>query len=225
MLSTDNLLSMEDQNPDKDISAPSEEMPEEVGMADIAPALPKEINDETSQTKEDARWYTIHTYAGYENAVERNLKQRIESLGMEEKIFDVIVPTEKKIRVKGGKRVVEEEKIYPGYILVRMIVDDDSWFVVRNTPRVTGFVGSGNTPVPMEESEITTLMKRMNAEAPKHRIDLVKDDPVVIADGPFKDLEGKVSDIDEDRGKVKVMVSMFGRETPVELDFLQVRKL
>jgi len=216
---------MEDQNPDKDISAPSEEMPEEVGMADIAPALPKEINDETSQTKEDARWYTIHTYAGYENAVERNLKQRIESLGMEEKIFDVIVPTEKKIRVKGGKRVVEEEKIYPGYILVRMIVDDDSWFVVRNTPRVTGFVGSGNTPVPMEESEITTLMKRMNAEAPKHRIDLVKDDPVVIADGPFKDLEGKVSDIDEDRGKVKVMVSMFGRETPVELDFLQVRKL
>ena len=210
---------MDDQNSER------EEMPDEVGMADIAPAVPKEVNDETKQSEADARWYTIHTYAGYENAVERNLKQRIESLSMEEKIFEVIVPTEKKIRVKSGKRVIEEEKIYPGYILVRMIADEDSWFVVRNTPRVTGFVGSGNTPVPMEESEVTALIKRMTAEAPKHRIDLVKDDPVVIADGPFKDLEGKVSDIDEDRGKVKVMVSMFGRETPVELDFLQIRKL
>jgi transcriptional antiterminator NusG len=197
---------------------------EEGGMADIAPIV-RHVRDEVIPKKEDACWYTIHTYAGYENAVERNLKQRIESLGMEGKIFDVVVPTEKKIRVKGGKRIVEEEKIYPGYILVRMIVDDDSWFVVRNTPRVTGFVGSGNTPVPMEATEVATLMKRMTAEAPKHRIDLVKDDPVVIADGPFKDLEGKVGEIDEDRGKVKVMVSMFGRETPVELDFLQIRKL
>ena len=201
------------------------DLPEEIGMADIAPSVRKEIRDETAPKPEDARWYTIHTYAGYENAVERNLKQRIESLGMEGKIFDVVVPTEKKIRVKGGKRIIEEEKIYPGYILVRMVVDDDSWFVVRNTPRVTGFVGSGNTPVPMEESEVATLMKRMKAEAPKHHIDLVKDDPVVVTDGPFKDLEGKVGGIDEDRGKVKVMVSMFGRETPVELDFLQIRKL
>lgn len=171
------------------------------------------------------RWYTIHTYAGYENAVERNLKQRIESLGMEDKIFQVIVPTEKKIRVKGGKRIVEEEKIYPGYILVNMVVDEDSWFVVRNTPRVTGFVGAGNTPVPMEENEVATLMKRMSQDMPKHRIDLMKDDPVVITDGPFKDLEGKIGEIDEERGKVKVMVAMFGRETPVELDFLQIRKL
>ncbi len=200
-------------------------LPDEVGMADIAPGVVKHIYDETQLRPEDARWYTVHTYAGYENAVERNLKQRIASLGMENKIFEVVVPTEKKIRVKGGKRIVEKEKIYPGYILVRMIVDDDSWFVVRNTPRVTGFVGSGNTPVPMEQAEVASLMKRMTAEAPKHRIDLMKDDPVVIADGPFKDLEGKVGDIDEDRGKVKVMVSMFGRETPVELDFLQVRKL
>ena len=200
-------------------------LPEEAGMADLAPGTTKRIHDETQPRPEDARWYTIHTYAGYENAVERNLKQRIASLGMENKIFDVIVPTEKKILVKGGKRIVEKEKIYPGYILVRMIVDDDSWFVVRNTPRVTGFVGSGNTPVPMEQTEVASLMKRMTAEAPKHRIDLMKDDPVVIADGPFKDLEGKVGDIDEERGKVKVMVSMFGRETPVELDFLQVRKL
>ncbi|MES2668430.1 MAG: transcription termination/antitermination protein NusG [Patescibacteria group bacterium] len=174
---------------------------------------------------QEPRWYTIHTYAGYENAVERNLKQRIESLGMENKIFEVCVPTEKKIRVKAGKRIVEEEKIYPGYILVRMTVDEDSWFVVRNTPRVTGFVGAGNTPVPMDENEVNALMKRMGQEAPKHRIDLMKDDPVVIVDGPFKDLEGKIGEIDEDRGKVKVMVAMFGRETPVELDFLQIRKL
>ncbi len=202
-----------------------EELPEELGMADIAPEQPKQIRDDSMQKVEDARWYAIHTYAGYENAVQRNLKQRIESLGMEGKIFDVIVPTEKKIRVKANKRVTEEEKIYPGYILVKMLVDDDSWFVVRNTPRVTGFVGAGNTPVPMDESEVSSLMKRMTADAPKHHIDLVKDDPVVISDGPFKDLEGKVGDIDEDRGKVKVMVSMFGRETPVELDFLQIRKL
>ena len=200
-------------------------VPDEFGMADIAPTARKEIHDNAASKPENARWYTIHTYAGYENAVERNLKQRIESLGMEGKIFEVIVPTEKKIRVKGGKRIVEEEKIYPGYILVRMVVDDDSWFVVRNTPRVTGFVGAGNTPIPMEESEVALLMKRMTAEAPKHRIDLVKDDQIIIADGPFKDLEGKVGEIDEDRGKVKVMVSMFGRETPVELDFLQIRKL
>ena len=178
-----------------------------------------------SAANAEPRWYTIHTYAGYENAVERNLKQRIESLGMQKKIFEVVVPTEKKVRVKGGKRVVEEEKIYPGYILVKMIVDEDSWFVVRNTPRVTGFVGSGTTPVPMEEGEVATLMKRMDQEIPKHRIDLMKDDPVVINDGPFKDLEGKVGEIDGERGKVKVMVAMFGRETPVELDFLQIRKM
>lgn len=201
------------------------DLPEDIGMAGIALGAPKDVRDETVPREEDAHWYTIHTYAGYENAVERNLKQRIESLGMEGKIFDVVVPTEKKIRVKAGKRIIEEEKIYPGYILVRMIVDDDSWFVVRNTPRVTGFVGSGNTPVPMEDAEVTTLMKRMKAEAPKHRIDLMKGDAVVISDGPFKDLEGKVGEIDEDRGKVKIMVSMFGRETPVELDFLQIRKL
>ena len=210
---------------DNELHQPETELGEEIGMADIAPGLPKIIRDDTKQDAADARWYAIHTYAGYENAVQRNLKQRIESLGMEGKIFEVTVPTEKKIRVKSNKRVEEEEKIYPGYILVKMLVDDDSWFVVRNTPRVTGFVGAGNTPVPMDEAEVATLMKRMNADAPKHRIDLVKDDPVVIADGPFKDLEGKVGEIDEDRGKVKVMVSMFGRETPVELDFLQIRKL
>jgi len=173
---------------------------------------------------EGRNWYVIHTYAGYENAVQRNLKQRIESLGMEDKIFNVIVPTEKKIKIKGGKRVEEEEKIYPGYILVDMIVTDDSWYVVRNTPRVTGFVGSGVYPVPIDKKEVDSLFDRMNADKVTHNINLSIEDPVLIVDGPFKDLEGKVSEIDRERGKVKVLVSMFGRETPVELDFLQVKK-
>lgn len=173
----------------------------------------------------ERHWYAIHTYSGYENAVARNLRQRIESLGMQDKIFDVIVPTEKKIRVKGGKRVTEEERIYPGYVLVDMIVNDDSWYVVRNTPRVTGFVGSGTQPVPLQKEELDTLIKRMQADTPKHKVDLSLDDMVTIIDGPFKELEGKIGEIDEDRGKVKVLVSMFGRETPVELDFLQVKKI
>ncbi len=170
-------------------------------------------------------WYAIHTYSGYENAVARNLKQRIESLGMEDKIFNVIVPTEKKVKIKGGKRVLDEDKIYPGYVLVDMIVTDDSWYVVRNTPRVTGFIGSGVTPVPLDESEVAELFSRMGEDTVKHKIDLVSGEAVQIVDGPFKDFEGKVNEIDEDRGKVKVLVSMFGRETPVELDFLQVKKI
>lgn len=170
-------------------------------------------------------WYAIHTYSGYENAVARNLKQRIESLGMEDKIFNVIVPTEKKVKVKGGKRVTEDEKIYPGYVLVDMVVTDDSWYVVRNTPRVTGFIGSGVVPVPLEKSEVDNLFSRMNDDTVKHNIDLIIGEVVRISDGPFKDFEGKVSEVDESRGKVKVLVSMFGRETPVELDFLQVKKI
>jgi transcriptional antiterminator NusG len=174
---------------------------------------------------EGRNWYVVHTYAGYENAVMRNLKQRIESLGMEDKIFNVIVPTEKKIKIKGGKRVEEEEKIYPGYILVDMIVTDDSWYVVRNTPRVTGFVGSGVYPVPIDKSEVDALFARMSTDKVTHTINLLENDAVLITDGPFKELEGKVSGIDEERGKVKVLVNMFGRETPVELDFLQVKKI
>jgi transcription termination/antitermination protein NusG len=173
----------------------------------------------------ERHWYAIHTYSGYENAVTRNLKQRIDSLNMHNKIFNVVVPTEKKIRVKGGKRVSEEERIYPGYVLVEMIVDDESWFVVRNTPRVTGFVGSGTQPVPLTESEFNALIKRMSSDTVKHKVDLSVGDMVIIADGPFKDLEGKVGGVDEESGKVKVLVSMFGRETPVELDFLQIKRV
>lgn len=173
----------------------------------------------------ERNWYAIHTYSGYENAVARNLKQRIESLNMNEKIFDVVVPTEKKIRVKGGKRVTEEERIYPGYVLVEMVVDDESWFVVRNTPRVTGFVGSGTQPVPLSQEEYNSLMNRMSTETVKHKVDLSIDDLVLIIDGPFKELEGKVGEVDEESGKIKVLVSMFGRETPVELDYLQVKRV
>jgi len=175
--------------------------------------------------QEGRNWYAIHTYAGYEEAVRRNLKQRIESLGMGDKIFDIVIPTEKKIKIKGGKRVEEEEKIYPGYILVDMTVTDDSWYVVRNTPRVTGFVGSGVYPVPINKKEVEVLFSRMNKDTATHKIELSIDEPIMIIDGPFKDLEGKVQEVDEQRGKVKVLVSMFGRETPVELDFLQIKKI
>lgn len=177
------------------------------------------------ELEQGRNWYAIHTYSGYENAVARNLKQRIESLGMEDKIFSVIVPTEKKVKIKAGKRVEVEEKIYPGYVLVDMVVTDDSWYVVRNTPRVTGFIGSGVIPVPLDEKEIKELFSRMENDQVKHKIELVKGETVQIVDGPFKEFEGKVSEIDEERGKVKVLVSMFGRETPVELDFLQVKRI
>ncbi len=171
------------------------------------------------------RWYVIHTYSGYEENVERNLKQRIESMDMQDKIFSVLVPKEKKIRIKNGKRRVIEEKIFPGYVLVEMVVTDDSWYVVRNTPNVTGFVGTGNNPTPISDEEIKGLQKKMGVEEPKFQMDVTVGQPVKIVDGPFKNFEGKVSEVDEARGKVKVLVSMFGRETPVELDYLQVKKL
>lgn len=177
------------------------------------------------QVSRGKNWYVLHTYSGYEEAVARNLKQRIESMSMEDKIFSVLVPIEKKIKIKGGKRHVVEEKIYPGYVLVEMIVTDDSWYVVRNTPRVTGFIGSGTTPTPISEEEIKDLQRRMGVEEPKYKVDVAVGDAVKITDGPFKDFDGKVNEIDESKGKVKVLVSMFGRETPVELDFLQIKKI
>ena len=170
-------------------------------------------------------WYVIHTYSGYEDAVAKNLKQRVESLGMEDKIFNVLVPKEKKIKIKNGKRKVVEEKIYPGYVLVEMIVTDDSWYIVRNTPNVTGFVGVGTTPVPISAKEVETLKKRTGVETPQYKIEAKVGDSVKIIDGLFKDFDGKVSEIDEERGKVKVLVNMFGRDTPVELDSLQIKKL
>jgi transcriptional antiterminator NusG len=173
----------------------------------------------------ERRWYAIHTYSGYEEAVAKALKQRVETFGMKNKIFNVLVPKEKKIKIKGGKREVVEEKIYPGYVLVEMIVDDDSWYVVRNTPNVTGFLGAGTTPIPVSQKEIDELKKRMEIKEPEYKIDFKIGDLVKIVDGPFKDFDGKVSEIDQERGKVKVLVNLFGRDTPVELDSLQIKKL
>lgn len=171
------------------------------------------------------RWYVLHTYSGYEENVEKNLKQRIDSMDMEDKIFNILIPVEKKIKIKNGKRKIVEEKIFPGYVLVEMVVDDDSWYVVRNTPNVTGFIGTGTIPTPISDKEIKGLQKRMGVEEPKFKIDVSLGSPVRIMDGPFKNLEGKVTNIDEGKGKIKVLVSMFGRETPVELDFLQIKKI
>jgi len=171
------------------------------------------------------RWYVLHTYSGYEENVKQNLEQRIESMDMEDKIFNILIPTEKKIRIKNGKRKVVEEKIFPGYVMVEMVVTDDSWYVVRNTPNVTGFIGTGTIPTPVSDKEVKSLQKRMGVGEPKYTIDVVEGSPVRITDGPFKNLEGKVTTVDEAKGKVKVLVSMFGRETPVELDFLQIKKI
>ena len=181
--------------------------------------MPKQIG-----TKE-RKWYVLHTYSGYEENVTENLKQRIESMDMQDKIFDVLVPKEKKIKIKNGKRKTVEEKVYPGYVLVEMIVTDESWYVVRNTPNVTGFIGSGTIPTPVSEKEIKALQKRMGVEEPKYKIDVVVGETVKIIDGPFKDFDGKVDKIDEEKGTIKVLVNMFGRETPVELDFLQIKKI
>jgi transcriptional antiterminator NusG len=175
--------------------------------------------------EDDRNWYVIHCYSGYENKVRHNLEQRIESMGMKAKIFDVIVPTEEEIEVKDGKRRTVERRVFPGYILVQMIMSEDSWYVVRNTPGVTGFVGMGNTPTPLRPEEVAQILKRMEAEAPKVKVTFKPGQKVRIVDGPFNDFIGTVAEIDMDRAKVRVMVSFFGRETPVELDFLQVEKV
>jgi transcription termination/antitermination protein NusG len=177
------------------------------------------------QRVSDRNWYVIHTYAGYEDRVAENLKQRIESMDMEDKIFNVIVPKENTIEIKNGKRRIVERRIFPGYVLVDMMVTDDSWYVVRNTPNVTGFVGSGTEPIPVSADEIQKIQKRMGVEEPKYKMDVQVGEAVTINDGPFKGFDATISEIDEEKGKVKALVSIFGRETPVELDFLQVKKI
>ncbi len=174
----------------------------------------------------ERNWYAVHTYSGYEDAVVRYLKQRVETLGMEDKIFNVLVPKEKKVKIKNGKRKVADEKIYHGYVLVDMIMTDDSWYVVRNTPRVTGFVGAESTmPSPLSRKEIEELMGKMEGKEMKFNIDMKVGDMIKITDGPFKDYDAKISEIDAEKGKIKVLVTIFGRETSVELDSLQVQKL
>jgi len=177
------------------------------------------------QADPNARWYVVHTYSGHENKVAATLKQRIETMKLEAKIFDIIVPTRNIVTVKHGKKEEQKEKIFPGYILVKMILDDESWLAVRTTQGVTSFVGAGNKPTPISETEVTTILKFMEQEAPKYKAAFSVGEAVKIVDGPFADFLGSIDSIDEEKGKLKVLVSIFGRETPVELDFLQVAKI
>ena len=173
---------------------------------------------------EDANWYVVHCYSGYENKVQHAIEQRIDSMGMQDKIFDVVIPTEEEIEVRDGKRRTVERRVFPGYILVQLIMDEDSWYVVRNTPGVTGFVGMGNIPTPLRPEEVSRIITRMEAEAPTIKLSYKEGQKVRIIDGPFNDFIGTVDEIDINKGKVRALVSFFGRETPVELDFLQVEK-
>ena len=204
---------------------PEAEPTEAGGSAgDVEPAE-SEAQAAAAPAEDGRNWYVIHCYSGYENKVRHNLEQRIESMGMKDRIFDVIVPTEEEIEVKDGKRRTVERRVFPGYILVQMYMSEDSWYVVRNTPGVTGFVGMGNTPTPLRPEEVQQILKRMEAEAPKIKVTYKPGQKVRIIDGPFNEFVGTVAEIDMDRAKVRVMVSFFGRETPVELDFLQVEKM
>jgi transcriptional antiterminator NusG len=198
-------------------------------LPDLEPAAPSETQVPADLPPVDAAvegpaWYVIHCYSGYENKVRHNLEQRIETMGMKDKIFDVVIPTQEEIEVKDGKRRTVERHIFPGYVLVNMTLTEESWYVVRNTPGVTGFVGMGNQPTPLRPEEVSQIVKRMEAEAPTVKVTFKVGERVRIVDGPFNDFRGVVSEIDMERTKVRVMVSFFGRETPVELDFLQVEK-
>jgi len=179
---------------------------------------------EEKAAPDGSAWYVIHSYSGYENKVKTNLEQRIESMEMQDKIFQVVVPTEEEIEVRDGQRRITEKKIFPGYILVEMLMKDDSWYAVRNTPGVTGFVGMGKKPTPLRPEEVQRILKRMAEESPKIKVTFLPGQRVRIIDGPFSDFVGTVDDIDMDKGKVRVLVAFFGRDTPVELDFLQVEK-
>lgn len=189
--------------------------------------MPSVLGDELADKKEtesNRHWYVVHCYSGQENKVRHSIEQRIETMGMQDRIFDVVVPTEEEIEVREGKRRTIERRVFPGYILVQMIMDEDSWYVVRNTPGVTGFVGMGNEPTPLRPEEVSQIMRRMEAEAPKIKVTFRPGQKVRIIDGPFNEFIGTVGDIDMEKAKVRVLVSFFGRETPVELDFLQVEK-
>ena len=220
----------------------SEELEEQVD-AEEAETVLEEVSEETSEEtlgvgegngaetevtplEEDGRsWFVVHCYSGYENKVRHSIEQRIETMGMQDKIFDVIIPTQEEVEVKDGKRRTVERRVFPGYILVQLIMDEDSWYVVRNTPGVTGFVGMGNEPTPLRPDEVAKIMNRMEAEAPKVKVNFQPGEKVRIRSGPFTDFIGTVSEIDIERAKVRVLVSFFGRETPVELDFLHVENV
>lgn len=201
-------------------AAPSERVPV------AQPVSSDEVPDFSAAEEggEARSWYVVHCYSGYENKVRHNLEQRIETMGMKDRIFDVVIPTQEEIEVKDGKRRSVERHVFPGYVLVNMIMSEESWYVVRNTPGVTGFVGMGNQPTPLRPEEVSQILKRMEAEAPHVRVTYKVGERVRIVDGPFNDFRGEVDEIDMERSKVRVRVNFFGRETPVELDFLQVEK-
>jgi transcriptional antiterminator NusG len=204
-----------------DDAVEEEALPEpDESAADEEPVSQLEVEEQD----DDRAWYVVHCYSGYENKVRHNLEQRIETMGMKNLIFDVVVPTEEEIEVKDGKRRTLERRVFPGYILVNMIMTEESWYVVRNTPGVTSFVGMGNEPVPLRPEEVASIIKRMEADAPRIKVTFKPGERVRIIDGPFNDFRGTVDEIDMERAKVRVMVNFFGRETPVELDFLQVEK-
>jgi transcriptional antiterminator NusG len=185
-----------------------------------------EAVDEAAEiSHEGSQWFVIHTYSGYENKVKTNLEHRVESMGVQDKIFQIVIPTEEEVEIRDGQRRTVQKKVYPGYVLVEMILSDDSWYVVRNTPGVTGFVGFGTQPTPLEDAEVKRILKQMKVEAPRVKVSFSKGERVKVVDGPFTDFIGVVDEINPERGKVKVLVSFFGRETPVELDFLQVSRI
>jgi transcriptional antiterminator NusG len=205
-------------------TAPEIEATQAETVPEVEETQAEEVAEELESPQDDRAWYVVHCYSGYENKVKHNLEQRIETMQMQSQIFQVVVPTEDEMEVRDGKRRVIERRVFPGYILVQMILTDDSWFVVRNTPGVTGFVGMGNEPTPLRPEEVQAIMKRMEAEAPKIKVTFKSGQKVRIIDGPFNEFIGMVDEIDMERAKVRVLVSFFGRETPVELDFLQVEK-
>ncbi len=209
--------------PTEDASTEKAAAPKAKKPARASKAKPIEDEDKIESTEERG-WFVIHCYSGYENKVRHNLEQRIDSMGMKEKIFDVVIPTQEEIEVKDGKRKTVERHIFPGYVLINMILTEESWYIVRNTPGVTGFVGMGNQPTPLRSEEVNSIIKRMEADAPIVNVTYKIGEKVRIIDGPFNDFRGTVSEIDQNKSKVRVMVNFFGRETPVELDFLQVEK-
>jgi len=204
----------------------SEESPEVRAFLDEAEELASAPEAEAvDQAAPGQRaWYVVHSYSGYENKVKKNLEQRIESMGMQDQIFQVIVPTEEEVEIRDGHKRTTRRRVFPGYLLVEMILTDDSWYVVRNTPGVTGFVGTATKPSPLRQEEVDKILKRMESEAPRVRVTFREGQRVRIIEGPFADFIGTVDELDVDRGKVRVLVSFFGRETPVELDFLQVER-
>ncbi len=209
---------------DADVSVDQAETKDSETEAETEDSEAEAEVEEELPRPENTEWYVIHSYSGYENKVEKNLMHRIESMGMQDKIFQVVVPTEEEVELRDGHRRTVERRVFPGYILVEMVLDEDSWYVVRNTPGVTGFVGSGNKPIPLRPDEVDTILKRMEAEAPKIKVSFKVGEKVRIVEGPFEDFMGTVDDIDIDRTRVKVLVNFFGRETPIELDFLQVER-